>query len=161
MAPRQNRHTIYDKMEHDGVFDLNAANSYARDNNGISTYKGPVEYPKMMYHPKGDMKISRPAEAIATPFGPKLVGEEKQLINKTVFNREEEVAALAEGWHSRPRDAIKTRAEITGEEIAPIHETLAESEMDKMRKEMEALQVRNAELEIAAAKGRDAPPAKK
>lgn len=161
MAPRQNRHTIYDKMEHDGIFDLNSANAYARDNNGLSTYKGPVEFPKMMYHPKGEVKITRPAEAIATPFGPKLVGEEKQLISKTVNTREEELEALAAGWHSRPRDALKARAEITGEELAPIHETAQESEMEKMRKQLEELSVRNAELEIAAAKGSAPPPAKK
>lgn len=157
---RQNRHTVYDKMEYDGVFDKNPANAQARDNNGLSIYKGPVEFPKMLYHPEGKQKITRPAEAIATPFGPKLVGEEKMLISMTVENKEEELAALKDGWHTRPRDAHKARAEKTGEELEVVHETVHESEIDKLRKQLEAAEVRNAELEMVAATGKPVPPKK-
>lgn len=153
MAPRNNRHTIFDKLEYDGVFDRNPANINSRDQDGRSMYKGPQEFPKMLYHPKGEERITKPGEAVMTHFGPKMVGEEKQLISRIVETKEEEIALLKEGWHSRPRDAIKARAEITGEEVAYVPESVQETELDILRKKLEAAEVRNAELELAAAAG--------
>lgn len=161
MAQRH-RHTIFDKMDYDGVFDKNPANINSRDQDGRSMYKGPQEFPKMLYHPKGEERIVRPGEAVMTHFGPKMVGEEKQLISRTVETKEEELELLKAGWHSRPRDAIKARAEITGEEVVFAPESVQETELDVLRKKLEAAEVRNAELELAAASGgKVLPPVKK
>lgn len=147
--PRQNRFTIYDAMEAKGVFDSNPANQFAKDSTGLPIYKGPVEYPKMLYHPKGEERVSKPAEAISTPFGPKMVGEERRLIFRTVENEEEEKELLKAGWHRHPKDAVRARAKAQGVELPAEPMTPQESEMEKMRKMIEDLQLQNNNLELA------------
>ena len=110
---QRNIHTRYHVMEAAGVFDSNPANSYARDEDGNSLYKGPVEFPKMLYHPQGEEKVIVPGELILTPGGREvLVGEQRELVHRIVGDREEEVLALADGWHTTPRAAI-----IAGNEV--------------------------------------------
>ena len=110
--PRGNRFTIYDALEKAGYFDVNPANSYARSpTDGSSLYKGPIEYPKMLYHPLGEEKITVQAEVLATPLGPKEVGEQRELIWQIVNTPAEEKAALSEGWHTHPAKAIRARVE--------------------------------------------------
>lgn len=122
MARRANRFTVYDAMEAKGDFDSNPANSFARDSvTGDSIYKGPVEYPKMLYHPTGNEKIVVPAEIVNTPFGPQRLGEQKRLINVIVKNEEEEGKFLSDGWHQHPSQAIRARLESEGKDpnLAP------------------------------------------
>lgn len=158
MAGRNNRFTVYDAMEAKGFFDSNPANASSRDHNGLSLYKGPIEYPKMMYHPEGKERITKQAEAISTPFGPKLVGEERRLITSVANDKEEEKKLRAEGWHYKPRDAMLKAAEIAGVEL-DIPESQHESEIDKLKRQIEELQIKNTDLEIANAKGPGAPKA--
>jgi hypothetical protein len=157
MARPQRRFTIYDVMESKGVFEANPANADARDMNGLSAYKK-EEYPKMLYHPEGAVKITRPAEAVATPFGPKWVGEQTELLSKIVNNEAEENALLKDGWHKLPSLAIRAGAIKRGEnppEIAidsvDAMRMDAEDEMTKMRKAAEAQAARIAELEAELA----------
>ncbi len=112
MPGRDNRFTIYDAMEKAGIFDSNPANNYSRDpTDGHSLYTGPVPYPKMLYHPLGEEKVTVPGEILSTAFGPKLVGEQRELIWQIVNNEAEDVAAAAAGWHDHPSKAIRARIE--------------------------------------------------
>lgn len=112
MASRNRRYTIYDRMEDVGIFEANPANVGSRDpvtNEGL--YAGPVPYPKMFYHPEGAMKITVPAEIIVTPFGPKAVGEQRELVNEIVQNVEEEKKLRSAGWHDHPAKALACNAD--------------------------------------------------
>ncbi len=107
MARANRRFTVYDMLEENGEFEKNPANTQARDPvTGQSTYAGPVEFPKMMYHPTGETRITVPAEIITTPIGPKAVGEQREIIYKIVNTPEEEKALRDEGWHNRPVAAM-------------------------------------------------------
>lgn len=106
MPRRNKRFTIYDMMEEKGVFEANPANPDSRDVNGMSIYKK-AEFPLMLYHPDGARRVMVPGEIIATPMGPRKVGEQTALINKTVNSEAELEAALAEGWHRSPHDALR------------------------------------------------------
>lgn len=123
------RFTIYDVMENKGYFSANPANPNARDKtDGHSLYSGPVEFPKMLYHPNGEERILVPAEILTTPLGPKLVGEQRELVSMTVQNSEEEAAALADGWWDHPSKAIRRRVELAIE----ANPGLSEKERQKM-----------------------------
>ena len=106
MARRSNRFTVFDMMEAKGVFEANPANVDARDQNGASLYSGPVPYPKMFYSPTGERKITVPAEIITTPMGPKMVGEQSELIYEIVNDSAGEARLRAAGWHDHPAKAI-------------------------------------------------------
>lgn len=101
------RFTIYDKMADDGVFDKNPANAGARAEDGTVLYSGPVAYPKMLYHPKGEFRVLTPAEPVMTPAGVKYVGEQKELIWRLAGDAAEETELVAAGWHLHPAKAIE------------------------------------------------------
>ncbi len=108
----KNRFTIYDAMGKAEFFSSNPANPGAKskvDQSDISEW--PIQYPKMLYHPEGEERVSVPAEIITTPLGPKSVGEQRELIHKIVNNKVEEDEAVAAGWHDHPAKAIRTRIE--------------------------------------------------
>lgn len=101
---RRNQFTIYDKMEQDGYFAKNPANLDSRGPQGEMIYKK-IEFPKMVYHPEGEFKITVPAEVVATPLGPKYVGEQRALVSKVVNSPEELAEARSAGWHLTPADS--------------------------------------------------------
>lgn len=104
---QRNFHTRYHVMEASGVFDENPANPTSRDNDGMTLYKGPVEFPKMLYHPTGEEKVISPGEYVLSPGGREsLVGQQRELISKIVYDEGEEAAALAAGWHTTPAKSI-------------------------------------------------------
>lgn len=110
--PSSNRFTIFDALEKAGAFDSNPANTFARDKStGATLFKGPVEYPKMLYHPEGEQRVLVPGEWIATLNGPKLVGEQKELVWQTVDSLVEENELRSQGWHDHPAKAIRARIE--------------------------------------------------
>lgn len=152
MGRPSRRFTIYDMMEDRGVFDNNPANISARDSNGMNIYKR-ADYPRMLYHPEGKERVTVPAVAIATPFGPQWVGEQKQLIDKIVNSKEEEEKALAEGWHRTPMMAMQARAKAEGREFVmadnPVDAMGLEKENENalLRKQLAELSAKNAELE--------------
>jgi hypothetical protein len=104
---RTRRFTIYDVLDEKGYFDSNPANPGSRDNEGDSLYSGPVEFPKMLYHPEGATVVTVPAEVIVTPLGPKSVGEQRELVSQIARNASEEAKLVAEGWHRHPADAVR------------------------------------------------------
>lgn len=119
----QNIHTVYDRMAARGDFRKNPANQDAVDPiTGQSGYSGPVPFPKMLYHPKGLKRVTMAAEMVATPFGPQMLNEQKELISKVVNNEQELQGLLAIGWHEHPSDAIAagfTPEEILAGAVAP------------------------------------------
>lgn len=157
MARSARRFTIYDVMEEKGLFESNPANVNSRDGNGMAIYKK-ADYPRMLYHPEGEHKITRPAEPIATPFGPKMVGEQTELINVIVQNEAEEAEFLKKGWHRLPILALRAGAKKRGETLPEIPtDTVdavrieAELKDKAQREELEALRAKIAELEAEAA----------
>jgi len=134
------RFTIYDVMESQGVFEANPANAVSSD------YKGPVQYPKMFYHPEGKEIIVQRAEILATPMGPERVGEMKQIISRAANDADEEAALRELGWHDHPAKAMKA----AGKEMPPTVSIGREEE----------LEARIAALtrELAAAKASPKPP---
>lgn len=107
---RHSRYTVYDVMDAKGVFDDNSANSTS------PRYAGPVEYPKMYYHPSGKQRVIQKAEILNTPFGPVKVGEQFELISRTVNDASEEERARKAGWHDHPAKAI----EASGNKAPPM-----------------------------------------
>ena len=124
--------TIYDKMDEDGVFDLNPANVQARSKDGRAIYKK-AEYPRMVYHPKGEMRITTPGTAVASPFGPQWVGEQKELINRVCQDESEYAEAIASGWWNTPAEALSGVVAIT-----PKSAETSLAEKDRRIKELEA-----------------------
>lgn len=87
-------------MEAQGVFDENPANSSSPD------YRGPLEYPKILYHPEGRTRVTQRAEIIATPLGAERVGEIRELITRVANDALEERDLVSKGWHLHPSAAI-------------------------------------------------------
>jgi hypothetical protein len=94
-------------MERKGVFAANPANVDSRASDGTRLYKGPVLYPKMLYHPEGDERLVSPA-TIELDRGREIhVPARYELINTIVEDAETEKALLAGGWHTHPAKAIE------------------------------------------------------
>ena len=111
-APRtggKTMHTAFHVMEAMGYFEGNPANAGARDDQGLPLYTGPVEYPKMFYHPTGEERITVPGEWIEQSGnrGPKLVGEQREIITQVARSKEEEEQLRADGWWDHPAKAIE------------------------------------------------------
>lgn len=152
--PRNNhRYTVYDMMEERGDFDTNPANINSRGEDGLPIYKK-AEFPKMLYHPKGETVVTKPAEAVATPFGPKLVGEERRLVSKVVKDEEEFAAAKAEGWHERPGHAMavaegKPVPETPEDEVTRLRRELAEARAGQTPAILAAAEAAGAKIKVA------------
>lgn len=102
MARRNKMFTVYDVLDAKGYFDNNPANAQS-DN-----YQR-AEWPRMYYHPAGAERISKQAEIIVTPLGPKAVGEQRELICKVAKTEAEAEALVSEGWHDHPSKAVASR----------------------------------------------------
>ena len=87
MARQNNRYTVYDMLDAKGHFDTNPANPGARNDAGDAIYAGPVEFPKMFYHPQGETRVTAPGEIIVTPLGPKQVGQQFEIHWPSVWRR--------------------------------------------------------------------------
>jgi hypothetical protein len=125
MARGHKTFTIFDVMEAKGVFEDNPANAVSPE------FAGPVPYPKMLYHPEGKFRITVQAEMIVTPMGPKLVGEQRELIWQLVKDEEEEKKLRAQGWHDHPSKAmaaagLQAPAESASGKIDALEAELAE-----------------------------------
>ena len=144
------RFTIYDVMEKNGVFRTNPANAGAQSEDGTVLYSGPVEFPKMLYHPEGKERVLVPAEIISTPMGPKYSAEQRELVHVLVQNALEESRLLAEGWHQHPSDAISVRTGLPGpaKGMGDMVKLQAKSLADQAA-EIEALKAKIKELEEA------------
>lgn len=150
---RHSRYTVYDVLDAKGVFDDNPANSSS------PRYAGPVEYPKMYYHPTGKLRVVQKAEILQTPYGPTKVGEQWELIARTVENEAEEERARAAGWHDHPAKAI----EAGGREAPPMtaHGKIADLERQLVNLQAQLNAARQAPpppIDEFAIEGLPAPP---
>lgn len=143
MARHNHRFTVYDKMENDGAFAGNPANPDSQSKEGESLYRGPIEFPKMMYHPEGQTEIIVNGEEIETPRGPKLINQQTAMISQVVANAAQEAQLLSEGWHDHPAKAIAVRAETTGEKVPSIG---AQTVINSQEAEIRRLQAELAKL---------------
>lgn len=133
------RFTVFDVLEAKGAFRKNPANISAQDEQGASLYRGPVQYPKMVYHPMGEERIIQEGEVIVTPLGPKLVMQQRELIWEIVNTPEEEAQMVADGWHLHPADAIRA----SGKTAPP---TGADHVIAQLKRQIEELQAQAARL---------------
>jgi hypothetical protein len=138
-----NRFTVFDVMEAKGVFKKNPANLAAQDEQGQSLYSGPVQYPRMLYHPKGEERIIQEGEVITTPYGPKVIMQQRELIWQIAKNADEEAELRLAGWHGHPAEAMRA----AGKE-AP--ETGADQVIADLRKKIAELQAQQTSLEKIA-----------
>jgi hypothetical protein len=149
MARMSRRFSIYDVMEEKGVFEANPANINSRDNENGSLYKGPVEYPKMLYHPLAEMEVVVPGQWEQTPLGPKYLNEQQGIKFKIAKDKEEERQLRAEGWTDHPSKSIeqanKVRAD-KGQELLPVPSMGAEVTAKKLELERDAIQAKLDEL---------------
>lgn len=163
--PFQNgqRFTIYDALESAGVFSANPANAGARKPDGTSLYKGPVEYPKMMYFPQQVVIVPASAEvgSLAGQYSGMSLNEQKALKDRVVNDAEEEEQAVSEGWVHTPIEAIEglnEKRKTKGLELIPvppvssaIRVTQLGVEKDKVTRELEEAKRRLAQYEEAEA----------
>lgn len=147
--PRGRRFTIYDMMEEKGAFASNPANIDSQNEAGEPLYAGPVEYPKMLYHPEGQLYVAIPAMPEVTPFGPKMLNEQKRLVVQVVKNKEEELELLAQGWHDHPAKAHEARKAI---EAANPPSTYALGDADTMAETIRRMQQQMWEMQMASQK---------
>jgi len=133
MARKPQRFTVYDALDARGVFSANPANADAVDESGIKTYKGPQAYPRMLYHPEGAERITVPGEVLATALGPKMVGEQREIIHRIVNDEQEEKEALAAGWHKTPSAAMTA----AGKDAPPVS---AGKKIEELEEEIRRLQ---------------------
>lgn len=115
MARQSRRYSIYDVMEEKGVFEANPANIYAINHEKQSLYKGPVEYPKMFYHPTGEERIVNPGSVELINGQYVRMGELKEVIWQLAQDKSEEKALRKDGWHDHPSLAL-----VAGGKAAPV-----------------------------------------
>lgn len=145
--------TVFDMMEKKGLFRTNPANQDSQDPvTRENLYKGPVAYPKMLYSPTGEYRVTVPAEVISTPFGPKMVGEQRELVCRIVATKQEEKVLKALGWLDHPAKSID--AGLTPEmraagKVAPA--ISSDVRVNNLEAQLEALR---AELEQAKSMAR-------
>jgi hypothetical protein len=144
MARKPNRFTIYDMMEQKGVFERNPANADSVDGEGASLYKGPVQFPKMVYHPQGLERVTIAAEAVVTPLGPRMVGEQRELIWALAENQDRYDELKADGWHDSPQRALAAAGKVVlpedpNETIARLEAQIAEMNAAKSVAQADAL----------------------
>lgn len=133
------RFTVFDVMEAKGVFRKNPANVGAQTEQGQPLYNGPVQYPKMLFHPKGEERIISQGELVVTPLGPQRIMQQREIIYKVVNSASEEMELVAQGWHTHPANAIRA----SGKE-APA--TGADMVIAELQRKIAALQEQQAVL---------------
>lgn len=137
---RHHRFTIFDMLEAKGEFEKNPANADSRGEDGSALYVGPVEYPKMFYHPTGAKREIAGARVEVNAAGqPITIPARFELIYEVAHNSEDETRLRAAGWHDHPAKAIAAG----GGEAPP------QSAADRIR-----------ELEAELARVKSAPQAK-
>lgn len=149
-------HTRFHVMEAAGLFASNPANPDSQDEDGQSLYKGPIAYPKMLYHPEGAERVLVPGEIILSPGGREIVvGEQKELIWKLVENEAEEGELLAQGWWRTPAQAIRA-ANDPKRPVPPESPSQIMNEQDARIRELEERLAALQSESKTSAKGKEA-----
>lgn len=144
MARRDKRFTVYDAMEASGAFDNNKANTSSPE------FEGPLQYPKMFYHPKGERRVTVPAEIIMTPIGPKAIGEQSEIIWEIAKSKAEGDSLREQGWHDHPGKAVTAGGGIAPAMSSDQRIQELEEEIRKMQLERnDAMAAKSAETQAA------------
>lgn len=129
MARKNRVYSVFHAMDDAGIFDNNPANQSA----------GPIykkqQFPRMVWHPDGEERITKPAEEVETKSGYKLVGEQREIIYRLANNRKEYDRLLNDGWHAHPAGAMRA----AGHEPPPVS---AAEQIDDLQSQIHALQSR-------------------
>lgn len=113
----QKVYSVYHHMEEKGVFETNTANAGAVNTDGLSIYQGPVEYPKMLYHPTGEMEriyagiqvMDREGNPVKDENGQlKYAGSQHAIKTVIVHSADEEAEWIGRGWHTSEAAARRT-----------------------------------------------------
>lgn len=134
--PRNKIFTVYDMMEDKGIFAENPANADARDKEGQSLYKGPVQYPKMLYHPLGELRQVEPERMEMGPFGPVKIPAKYEMISQIVNSKDEEAKLIAAGWHAHPARALKAAGKEAPATSSADHINHLESELKRLQAQL-------------------------
>lgn len=140
--PQQRMFTIFHALEAKGAFEANPNNMGARNQDGEQTYRGPAKYPRMMYHPKGEEKVIKQPEAVASPFGPVWTNGHKELIYILVNNAAEEKKAREDGWHDHSADSIRA----ANDPARPVPPKSADSKIQSLEEQIANFDAERAEL---------------
>lgn len=114
---RNNFHTVYHVMDERGVFRTNPANSDSvHETEGTSLYQGPVQFPKMFYHPMAETRVIVPAQAVVNSQtgeavldragNPIMRGEQREIIHEIVQDQAGADRLQKAGWHDHPAKAL-------------------------------------------------------
>ena len=155
---RGKRFSIFDAMEDAGMFRANPANADSVTKEGVMLYTGPVSFPMMVYHPFGEERIIVPGTAENTPFGPKMVGEQREIIWKLVANQAEYREATESGWHDHPAKGIAAgNARLSPDQahmrraVPPISSATTIDDLTRrLRETEEALALAKSSMELGA-----------
>jgi len=164
------RFTVYDAMEASGYFSKNPANPNSRDSEGRSLYQGPVKFPMMLYHPRGEERVSVPGTKERTPYGTvEMFGEQWEIISREVTTEAELSEALAEGWHKHPAMAIKVANETWRKEqglrpmpVPPISAGSRIADLEEQNKRLTEMleEAKRTQQELEGDAGGFVPPSK-
>lgn len=166
-ASNRNRFTVFDMMEAKGTFSSNPANADSVDPvEGTSLYAGPVPFPKMFYHPDGDVRVLVPGEVMLDRDGqPRLdrngqeivLGRQTEIIWQLAQNAAEAKKLADAGWHDHPAKAIAAAGgappPISSEaRIGDLEQRLAEmqAELDRARAPAAIVKKKPAVPDVAA-----------
>lgn len=167
---RKVKFTIYDAMQEKGLFDTNPANAFSRDpTDGHTLYKGPVQYPKMLFHPKGEERVTVPGTVEVDKAGGRMiVGEQREMIWMQVDDEAAEKAAVAKGWHVQAAGAIRARVNqiiasnpnISGEEKELLLASVPMIQADRVKElEAEIAKLQAEKTKVPAVPAKSAAPA--
>ncbi len=106
---RKTRYTVFDMLDEKGEFEKNPANAISPQ------YTGPVEFPKMLYHPEGKRRVTVPEQKVATPIGVTTIPAQYEMIYTIAKDKEEEKVLVGKGWHLHPSKAMQA----AGDEVLP------------------------------------------
>jgi hypothetical protein len=145
---RNKRFSIFDAMDDRGDFISNPNNSGAQSREGEPLYKGPTQYPKMMYHPMGEERITSPQRIEPTSTGPVIVPETTELVHRVVETDAQYQELRKQGWHDHPAQAL-----------AAAGKTAPEMGLDKQKEALER-QIAALQAQLALAQPASAPKTK-
>lgn len=96
---REHRHTAYDAMDAAGVFKGNLANRQSKQ------FKK-AEFPKMVYHPQGERRVTTKGRREYIGGEWMLLGQQTAIVDKIANDAREYEELRAAGWHDHPAKAI-------------------------------------------------------
>lgn len=149
------RYSVYDHMDRKGVFATNPANPDSRDSQGQSLYKGPVGFPKMLYHPKGEEKEISPAHLEFDRGREFTIPAKYEMITRIVETPADAKKLLASGWWDHPAKAIEAGNRVraaAGLPLRPVPEMNSAELATREAMERAEEEIENRDIELADAK---------